>query len=537
MATDWYYKSDKHKEIGPIPAAHLKSLVSKGQIIPSTNVRKGIDGKWVFASNVKGLFNDPLVPPENVSAEPIVPSVSDNSPPQLPIAMPRAATGNQGLPPTLLVGAGIGGTLLVVALIAFAIMFTRGKEKPSQSQIADNSTTTTVVANQHIPVIDVKDVPKPSDPPTKEIIQPKTELSSPEAVVKAYLAATVWEKRLPFVVNADEVRPQMAKQYRDIKSFDPGWCQPGTIVSVVDRDILVGEKCIVSIDVSASYPKTPVFKYAVLRTEHGFKVDWLATVAIGEQERKKDAFQAGVKKLNPIVGVEVLSWKQESPYSKVEFQLSNNSTELISYVGLTMDIYNAKGEFLGSELDNETNLRAGQSVVMHMNFKNVKVDEVASWKLGVKGVSIKWQDVGVTDCTELFELKESKSGKDRGYKIQMEHCLHGHWRETRKDESFSQQGEYFFSATEPKVIRQRKGRDGTTTLTTRVMERNYSTGLIKLELTCPEFTFQFDVKVVDEKTVRTQLTHAAIDGKSARRIDFDPQYSNEWEYVDAKDSP
>ena len=73
MTREWYYQA-MGQELGPLSAGELKSKVANGQIQPDTLIRKGIEGKWTFASNVKGLFTVSEKPPT-----PLSPPVAEKS--------------------------------------------------------------------------------------------------------------------------------------------------------------------------------------------------------------------------------------------------------------------------------------------------------------------------------------------------------------------------------------------------------------------------------------------------------------------------
>lgn len=52
---EWYFQV-MGQELGPLSAAELKAKVEAGQIQPDTMIRRGVDGKWLFAERVKGLL-------------------------------------------------------------------------------------------------------------------------------------------------------------------------------------------------------------------------------------------------------------------------------------------------------------------------------------------------------------------------------------------------------------------------------------------------------------------------------------------------
>lgn len=58
MGTEWYYETGGIG-FGPLPSSELKRLAQIGKVRPGTRVKKGVEGKWVLAERVKGLFDAP----------------------------------------------------------------------------------------------------------------------------------------------------------------------------------------------------------------------------------------------------------------------------------------------------------------------------------------------------------------------------------------------------------------------------------------------------------------------------------------------
>jgi hypothetical protein len=104
--------------------------------------------------------------------------------------------------------------------------------------------------------------------------------NTPEEVVKAYVAidATQWERRLPYVLNPEKVRPLMARQYAGVQRKRPA--KPGTVLHVKNKNVAVGSTITVTVDASESHPEYPQWTYVVMRTQEGFKVDWEASIAL-----------------------------------------------------------------------------------------------------------------------------------------------------------------------------------------------------------------------------------------------------------------
>ena len=57
MAADWFCEI-AGQQMGPMSAKQLRNLVDQGRLAPEHRVRQGIDGSWVPAARVKGLFAD-----------------------------------------------------------------------------------------------------------------------------------------------------------------------------------------------------------------------------------------------------------------------------------------------------------------------------------------------------------------------------------------------------------------------------------------------------------------------------------------------
>lgn len=76
MTREWYFQV-MGQELGPLSGGELKAKVTNGQVQPDTLIRKGVDGKWLFAAKVKGLFAVPEdSPPEQVAPPPVSKSKS-----------------------------------------------------------------------------------------------------------------------------------------------------------------------------------------------------------------------------------------------------------------------------------------------------------------------------------------------------------------------------------------------------------------------------------------------------------------------------
>ena len=79
---EWYFQA-MGQELGPLSVAELKAKVANGQIQPDTFVRKTVEGKWVIAGKVKGLFAVAEEPPPAPVAPP--PAAKPKSSATMPI--------------------------------------------------------------------------------------------------------------------------------------------------------------------------------------------------------------------------------------------------------------------------------------------------------------------------------------------------------------------------------------------------------------------------------------------------------------------
>jgi hypothetical protein len=239
-----------------------------------------------------------------------------------------------------------------------------------------------------------------------------------------------------------------------------------------------------------------------------------------------------MRELNPVIETEVLKWEQSYSYAKVEFRLTNRSKAHLSYVAVALDAYTSKGEYLGNDYINETNCRAGQSLVKEINLKNVKVGEIASWKMTLKDVTIDRGNSQIFDAKEFFLLKETLVGADRKHQKRLEDYLNGRWRERLSDQSVSS-SEFYFSSTKPEVIWvDNKGKEDR--FSVEILERNYSSGKLRLRFAKPQNGLQFDIAQVDGRTICMTFTHSSKDGVNYEEVS---RYDCVCVYVGKKERP
>jgi hypothetical protein len=66
MAAEWFY-SHGGNMVGPLTAAQLRQHALALWVVPEDHVRRGIEGEWMPAAKVKGLFDpppEPAAPPQ-----------------------------------------------------------------------------------------------------------------------------------------------------------------------------------------------------------------------------------------------------------------------------------------------------------------------------------------------------------------------------------------------------------------------------------------------------------------------------------------
>jgi hypothetical protein len=428
MTTEWFYKTATNEERGPYTPADLKRLGLDGHIKPMTMVRKGTDGRWVLASKVKGLLDGEAVsekavapvsiihsrPIKLVSNEPNQESKAYSPPVPYPLSKPKdvedaeftVVRPKQGMSPILLVSSSIGGTLLAVGIIALATGMFRGSDKTNQNSVAQNNTAKdpSVTSGKSNWDQSIK-----NHQPTKQqpITSQTDRYTNPEDVLKAYFSAPTWEERLPWVLNPESVRTQMAARYRNsnlltvIKKI-----QPGTIYPLEKTSFAVGERVILKINVSQGYPYHEYLRYVLEKTDEGFKVDWLESMKLDGEDDER-ANQKELQLVDPLLEVQVLKVYQSSPsHTNLDIKVVNKSNKFISFWKVEADLHDAGGNYLGHDSTNGSNLRPGQSVTGKIIYSDIRAANVNSWKLSLGDVNVDLGGGRKREATKYYTLKE-----------------------------------------------------------------------------------------------------------------------------------
>jgi hypothetical protein len=97
------------------------------------------------------------------------------------------------------------------------------------------------------------------------------------AVIRKYLETNRWEDRLPFVRNPGQVKPLMAKSYKDFRKYNGHSIDPSGIKQA--SSLYPELECFIYRVVTPATSTSPEFdmSYFVIKTRDGWKVDWEAT--------------------------------------------------------------------------------------------------------------------------------------------------------------------------------------------------------------------------------------------------------------------
>lgn len=98
MADQWFVQRDGQK-FGPFSPAQLKQMTATGQLLPVDLVSKGEGGKWVAASQIKGLFAAPA-PAKQPPPAPVQVAATGPLPPPVPTSPFDFAGGPPPVPVT-----------------------------------------------------------------------------------------------------------------------------------------------------------------------------------------------------------------------------------------------------------------------------------------------------------------------------------------------------------------------------------------------------------------------------------------------------
>src|SRR5687767_1615424 len=107
---DQWFCQISGKVLGPYSTQELKRLVREERLLPTDGVKKGRDGKWVAAQNVKNLFTSKTRPVEEDEDQ------------------DEASAGKSRV--MLFTACGIGGVLLLISMVCVIIAANRRGATP-----------------------------------------------------------------------------------------------------------------------------------------------------------------------------------------------------------------------------------------------------------------------------------------------------------------------------------------------------------------------------------------------------------------------
>lgn len=163
------------REIGPLSSSQLKAMAANGEILSTDSVRRGVTGKWILASRVRGLL-----PP--VQDSPPVPPAAVEPPSSAEPAEPPSFFGSQP-PPSFF------GSLA----------------PPSFVDVPPAATTD--VPPRSVASVPAPNVAWPTEPPPAPVMAPPPPPPPPEDKLPFAPAATKDEEALAFDIFAEPVEP------------------------------------------------------------------------------------------------------------------------------------------------------------------------------------------------------------------------------------------------------------------------------------------------------------------------------------------
>ena len=140
MSAEWYCQIEG-KTFGPLSSGQLRKKAEAGRIDQETLVRKGEDGKWVAARQVKGLFPENVehrVPPPVVQPAQSAPEVTEVKPSDEPLGNLQAMHARTANIRLLAGGLGLLAGVLLVGAILLAIP--RSEREPESNGTTGSTT-------------------------------------------------------------------------------------------------------------------------------------------------------------------------------------------------------------------------------------------------------------------------------------------------------------------------------------------------------------------------------------------------------------
>ena len=190
MAAEWFCQAAGHR-YGPITSGELRRLADTGIVTADTPVRKGVDGRWVRAEKVQGLFQGDDSPRTTAGGQ-NEPRSLPSPPPLPPNTPPVVSDSPRRMNRWLLAGVlATAGAVMVTLLVVIVAVLTLGVE--SRAFIASRDTP--VSETDKVPIAPVV------------VRSWSSSKKTPDRAAKAGVAA---DMRSPTVLARAEARPVAA---------------------------------------------------------------------------------------------------------------------------------------------------------------------------------------------------------------------------------------------------------------------------------------------------------------------------------------
>jgi hypothetical protein len=253
-------------------------------------------------------------------------------------------------------------------------------------------------------------VPQGSSIAVQEIESPKPpppDLSTPEKTLEAYFAAKIWQDRLPCVMdNSSSTVDRMERTYQNFNSSGPAiW----KIISIPEGNVPVGKEIVARVEVGSDADS--ITSYYIIKTNEGFKIDWIKTMDASEAIAKIRAERETIASFalkDAVMEIQVLKVFQSGPWTNMDVQFTNKSNAFLGYWGATWLLYDKEGKYLGKELDNRTNVKPNESWVGSVSFRETNATDVHSWKRDGTSITVENQSGESINATKYFTINEVK---------------------------------------------------------------------------------------------------------------------------------
>jgi hypothetical protein len=307
--------------------------------------------------------------------------------------------------PVFWVLAGVLGTIAAGAALSFSPIIFR--KQPSPQHVTEDTSATTQVTPP-LPAVPPVTTPPEIPPAAPVAAEPPKEIpdrifTTPDEVVKAYISAKRWEDRLPCLLDPKGVRQMMAIRY---KNADLSGGMTRFLPATLTTEKGSGASPIVRVDVRESMPYHQYLRYAVVKSDLGYKVDWLESLKMEDEANE----QAEVNKLGlstPVLEVKIVKkYQASSSYAAYDLKVVNRSNKMLTYWSIEASVYDRDGAYLGKAMKNGTNLKAGFEVFSAILLEGMKYPTIASWKPQIGDIQIEVSSGVQAQATKHFTLKE-----------------------------------------------------------------------------------------------------------------------------------